>query len=232
MAFYCHYTNGKGELAMEQKTLPSRSSRRATKSKNRLDRVLNYLIAMVCVLIVISAFIIFNDSEKAVPVQEIVKDNERTEQVASDKVKSPEIVSKQQQISSTVDVDKEQSTELVDAPKQLIEKPSNDAIVDRIVIDPNWQPTTTTQTGPHLSSYDENSADWHEKIATLLSTAGLSKEEVIIWSVQNNGGPQSAIGVISTKDRKEKYRISMEWVDNVGWKPVQMEVLKTLEGAY
>ena len=215
---------------MEQKPLPSRSSRRAKKSTSKLNRVLNYLIAVVCVLIVISAFIIFYRPEKVVPVQESAKDTERLEQAVPEKEELPKIDNEEQQLERIAD--QEQSTESLDTLKKVIEKPSNDAKVDRIVIDPNWQPTPTTQTGPHLSSYDENSADWHEKIATLLSTAGLSKEEVIIWSVQNNGGPQSAIGVISTKDRKEKYRISMEWVDGAGWKPVQMEILKTLEGTY
>ncbi len=55
---------------------------------------------------------------------------------------------------------------------------------------------------------------------------------MIIWRMQNNGGPNSSIATVSTNDKSQMYRVSMEWVDNEGWKPVKLEQLNTLEGAY
>ena len=45
--------------------------------------------------------------------------------------------------------------------------------------------------------------------------------------------PRSRFGiVILSNDRSEKYRVNLEWVDNEGWKPVQMDILTTLDFEY
>ncbi len=33
-------------------------------------------------------------------------------------------------------------------------------------------------------------------------------------------------------DQQQKYRVSIEWVANQGWKPVKVEILNEIEGAY
>ena len=35
-----------------------------------------------------------------------------------------------------------------------------------------------------------------------------------------------AIAVVSSMDKTQKYRVSIEWIDEQGWKPVKVEVLK------
>ncbi len=60
----------------------------------------------------------------------------------------------------------------------------------------------------------------------------LPEDALIIWKIKNGGSPQKSIGIVSTKDKVEKYRVYLEWVDEKGWKPVKMDVLNTLDFNY
>ena len=83
-----------------------------------------------------------------------------------------------------------------------------------------------------MSSYNDKSVDWAEKVATVATVTGIDQSNMIIWRMQNNGGPNSSIATVSSNDKSQMYRVSMEWVDNEGWMPVKLEQLNTLEGAY
>ena len=112
---------------------------------------------------------------------------------------------------------------------------SSDPNVAKVITDSSWQPTKTSQKdsgSTHVSSYSEGSADWNEKITTIANTTGLDKKDMIIWYVKNGGGPDTAVGIVSSKDKKKSYRVSMKWIANEGWKPTKLEVLKTYKGAY
>lgn len=245
-------------MDQEHDDMPLRRGRHKIRRKNKkLDRILNYLIALVSILIVISAFIIFYDADGQVNKKEQATNSQSEQQQSTAEDKQPNDEeeptvdtsnAEQQEDASTndtsTDVDEQQQSNETNKTKEENEaantassnevtvSTSSDPLVEKVLVDATWQPTPTTQTGPHLSSYDEKSPDWQEKISTLLTTAGLTEEQAIVWSVKNNGGPQTAIGVISSKDKQQKYRIFIEWVDNKGWKPVKMEILKTLDGAY
>lgn len=99
-------------------------------------------------------------------------------------------------------------------------------------MNPAWEPIGTEQSGEHVSVYKRNSVDWKEKEQALIYATGISAENMIIWKLKNGGSPQKSIGIISTKDKTEKYRVFLEWVDNEGWKPVKMDVLTTLDFNY
>ena len=57
-------------------------------------------------------------------------------------------------------------------------------------------------------------------------------EGLIFWRIENGGGPQKSIGIVSTRDKSEKYRVYLEWVDEKGWQPVKMDILNTLDFDY
>ncbi|MFJ5764836.1 YrrS family protein [Lysinibacillus sp. NPDC093210] len=212
----------------ERKT---RSSRHLQPSRNKkLDKMLNVLIGIVIILIVITATYVFkwqDDEQETVkedPVQE-----QKNDEGEKEPLKEEDVVGKDEQSK-----DEEQPKEEEQQPEQNTaeETTSDDPIVDRVVTDKNWKPTPTTQTGAHVSSYDDQSVDWAEKIATITAVTGITNDNMIVWRLQNNGGANKAIATVSTKDKSEKYRVSMEWIDNEGWLPVKLEQLNTLEGAY
>lgn len=218
----------------ERKT---RSSRHLQPSRNKkLDKMLNVLIGIVIILIVITATYVFkwqDDEQEAVkeePVQEQKNDEgEQEPQKEEDSAENEEQSTDKEQ-STDEDQSKEEEQQLEQNTAE--ETTSDDPIVDRVVTDKNWKPTPTTQTGAHVSSYDDQSVDWAEKIATITAVTGITNDNMIVWRLQNNGGANKAIATVSTKDKSEKYRVSIEWVDNEGWLPVKLEQLNTLDGAY
>lgn len=204
----------------------TRSSRHLQPSHNKkLDKLLNVLIGIVIILIVITAIYVFKwqDDTEEVSKEDVVQE-QKNEDVTKDKPTKEEEVA----------TDKEKPAEEVQQPEQdtAVETTSDNPIVERVVTDKSWKPTPTTQTGEHVSSYDDKSVDWAEKVDTITAVTGISKDNMIIWRLKNNGSANSAIATVSTNDKTEMYRVSMEWIDNEGWLPVKLEQLNTLEGAY
>ena len=211
-----------GDLMSEHKT---RSSRHLQPNPNKkINKWLNLLIGVVVVLIIITTLYIFNwqdNIEEPVKEDPVVTSPEENEEEPSE----GDIVPKEEELA-------EQEEQLQTEQETAVETTSDDPIVDRVITDESWQPTPTTQTGAHVSSYDSKSVDWQEKVATITSVTGIEEDNMIIWRIGNNGGADTAIATVSTKDKTEMYRVSMEWVNNEGWLPVKLEVLNTLEGAY
>lgn len=214
----------------------TRSSRHLQPSRNKkLDKLLNVLIGIVVVLIIITATYVFKWQDDA---EQTAKDEPTQEEKGDNKEEDKE-PTKEDEKDLAVEEDKtsEEEDQLEpEKPQQEQGSPeestSDNPEVEKVITNKNWQPTPTTQTGQHVSSYDSSSVDWSEKVATVTSVTGIDQNNMIIWRMQNNGGPNSSIATVSTKDKSQMYRISMEWVDNEGWLPVKLEQLNTLEGAY
>lgn len=109
---------------------------------------------------------------------------------------------------------------------------SNDPIVKETIINTSWEPVGTKQSGEHVSVYDTNSVDWQEKIDAITYATGLAEKDMYIMHIGNGGGPQKSIGTVQSKDMSKKYRVHLEWIEQDGWKPVKMDILNTVEGAY
>ncbi|CAM5195636.1 hypothetical protein UACE39S_06859 [Ureibacillus acetophenoni] len=116
--------------------------------------------------------------------------------------------------------------------KSVVVQDSDDPLVDQVMFDPNWAVTPTKQTGTHISTYSEGHIDYEEKKVTIRNAVGLEEDNIIYWSIRNNGSNETSISVVSSMDKKEKYRVSIEWIANEGWKPVKVEMLNTIEGTY
>ena len=215
----------------------SENKRRQRQRNNRMDRVLNYLIAIVIVLICISSYMIFftGDKEEVQPDEQngqITNNTESNELNESNETDNSNIDEGDDEQGDKQEEDSSAEVNQDDSSNSAIVSPSTDPIVSEVIVDPNWQPTATAQTGPHTSVFAKGHIDYEEKLATIFSVTSLSEENSILWKITNNGSPDTAIAVISSKDKEQKYRVSIEWVPNEGWKPVKLEKLKTLEGLY
>lgn len=199
--------------------------------KQKADKLLNYLIIFMMLLIASTATIIIKNTQ----ADELARESKVHEKkVEEDKKLQEEKATEEKPTEEKQDVSKEDasvSTKGETDRKTEVTK-SDDPIVEEVIVDKNWKPTKTAQVGPHVSMYQKGTLDWEEKIETLSRTSGLDVDNMIVLRVGNNGGAQNAIGVVTSLDGVEKYRISMEWVDNEGWLPVKMEKLYTTEGAY
>ncbi|MER1956395.1 MAG: YrrS family protein [Solibacillus sp.] len=110
--------------------------------------------------------------------------------------------------------------------------PSADPLVDEVQVNNAWTAYPTEQTGPHESTYEKGHIDYEEKLKAIFSVLDIPQDNSIVLSVKNNGSTTTAIAVVTSMDKQQKYRVSIEWIDGEGWKPTRLEVLNAVEGAY
>ncbi|WP_255452129.1 YrrS family protein [Sporosarcina sp. ANT_H38] len=220
------------------------------KGRNR-NKILNSMIAIVVVLIIIAAGAIFsggksdkepseieetaNDStvnEDVVEVEEDVEEDDKDNAAEDSNSSTEEETSEPSNTTETDQVDESTTGGDSEKPDSVTSSPSDDAIVAETITDTAWKPIGTTQTGDHVSQYDGSSVDWNEKKQALAYATGLPQDSMIFLKIKNGGGPQKSIGIVSSRDSAQKYRVYLEWVDGEGWKPVKMDKLKTLDFDY
>ncbi|WKA60056.1 YrrS family protein [Planococcus shenhongbingii] len=233
----------------EKKPYPSRLNK-----KNRSNSILNMMIGLVFTLVIITgAFIFFDNGEQSAEEPESVQITTDTEQQTSEEGSNTEEADAAEDSEKDSEAEAEKEKEAEEAAKEEKEKAeeaektkegkvtvggtitreaSNDPIVAESIINTSWEPVGTTQKGKHVSVYEKDSIDWKEKIKAITYATGLAEDNMYVMMIKNGGGPQKSIGVVQSKDQSEKYRVHLEWIDGKGWKPVKMDVLKTLEGAY
>lgn len=234
----------------------SRINRKRRTSKS--NQLLNVLIGLVVLLIiVVGAFIIIGpkddkDNDLATDQNEEQSSSNSSDSLESDPVddESIEIVepddeetesSTDQNAGLSADDSNDEDAESDSSTSSEGEEessgtvtivPSEDDFIQESVINTSWKPIGTEQTGVHESKYDKKSVDWVEKQKALAYATGFGVDELIYWKIKNGGSPQKSIGIVSTKDKSEKFRVFLEWVDGQGWQPVKMDKLTTLDFDY
>lgn len=216
----------------EHVTRAQENTRTNRRKEDKMNRTLNYLIALVSVLVVITLGVIFMTGDE----------DEAGEQQAGDALQSenPQTVEQEDEPEDGQATDDERANDVaaeddntVDADEDAaVVNASDDPLVAEVWTSEAWQPYPTAQTGEHRSTFAQGDVDYEEKLHSIFSVVPIEQQESIIWSVKNNGNAKSAIAVISSNDKTQKYRVAIEWIEQQGWKPVQVEVLNTLEGTY
>ena len=189
---------------------------------DKANNYLNYLIALVAILIVGTLWILISgDSESD---KDVAQNNEQME--------TKDNQSKEEQPTEATEDDasneSESANDMTDKTNEV--STSTEPNVAEVQTNPNWEAYPTQQTGEHVSTFKKGDIDYEEKLKAIFSVTDLQQENSFILSVRNNGTAQSAIGVVTSKDKEKKYRVSIEWIDGQGWKPVKLEVLNSLEG--
>jgi hypothetical protein len=232
-------------MAETQRRYSSRTTR--PNKPGKTNKILNALIGLVVVLIVITAgFIFLGDDEKEQAItsngEETNLENETSDNESdnnSDETEDDTEGLTSEEIEPTPE-DEEVSEETAEESAEestttggtVTSTPQDDTLVSETIVNTNWKSIGTTQTGQHTSVYEKGHVDWNEKVKALSYTTGLATDNMIIWRLANGGSPQKSIGIVSSNDKEEKYRVLLQWVDGEGWKPEKMETLRTLEGAY
>lgn len=226
------------------------------KGRNRSNTLLNIMIGLVVLLIIIvgASIIVGNsddDGKESVSGKEEVENAGSAENGSSNEENDSDTAEEGKESSESGSAkgdDEGQSiedgegaggsdsgdgeAEDEEEPGTVTIVPDNDEIIMETVIDTAWQPIGTDQTGVHESKYDGKSVDWNEKKKAISYATGHSEGELIFWKIKNGGGPQKSVGIVSTRDKSKKYRVFLEWVDEKGWQPVQMDILNTLDFEY
>ncbi|MGE6751961.1 YrrS family protein [Rossellomorea sp. NPDC071047] len=221
-------------------------SRLDKRSKKNSNKILNIMIAVVLLLIVVvGATIVMGggdekassgvaDTEskgssnknaekddKSVSLDEDKKSEEKDNGENKDEEKKNDEEKQKDKASDeedTVALEGEEQSEL------KVED-SDEPNVKKTMVHPNWKPIGTEQTGEHVSVYDEGTVDWQEKIKATSYATGIPEENMTVWWMEGNGGPQKSMATVTAKDTKTPYRVYLQWVDGKGWQPTKVQEL-------
>ncbi len=192
---------------------------------------------MILVLVANIVFTGDDSQQTASEEQQTAQTNsdEKSNSTSDDAVTSDEADSKDSDADSESDsatdkdstkeesTDEEKDQKKEDQEKEDQEKEKADQEPGEPNLEGPWEPVGTTQSGPHTSSYDLGSTDWNEKVKAVESVMGLSADEMTIWKIGGNGGPQQSYARVSKAGSgNQVYYIELEWIDGEGWKPVSV----------
>jgi Sec-independent protein translocase protein TatA len=219
------------------------NSRLDRRSKSKSNKVLNIMIAVVVLLIVVVGATILtgNGSDKENASTEVKNEDKNTNENSADRESEQKedenTVSMDEESNSaeSEDKDKKNEEEKEDVPEEKesvalddssakIEE-SSEPNVERTIVHPDWEPVGTQQSGEHVSSYDMGTPDWQEKVKALSYATGIPEDNMTVWYIEGNGGPQKSIGTVTEKGGSTAYRVYLQWTDGQGWQPTKVEEL-------
>ena len=216
----------------EHVTRAQENTRTNRRKEDKMNRTLNYLIALVQGLVVITLSVIFMTGDEEEAGEQQVEDALQSENSQTAR-QEDETEDEQATVDEPMNDVSAEDDSTIDADEDsAVVNASDDPLVAEVWTSDSWQPYPTAQTGEHRSTFAQGDVDYEEKLQSIFSVVPIEQQDSIIWSVKNNGNAKSAIAVISSNDKTQKYRVAIEWIEQQGWKPVQVEVLNTLEGTY
>ncbi|WP_002150799.1 YrrS family protein [Bacillus cereus] len=90
---------------------------------------------------------------------------------------------------------------------------------------PSWKPIGTDQGAKPAMKFKEGTVDWNE-MKKAISYAVDVPEGQLIFDFIGNNGENKAYGNVRDKQSNKKYKVDIDWVENQGWKPVSVQVVK------
>jgi cytoskeletal protein RodZ len=212
----------------------SRFNQRSKRRKTNL--ILNGLIGIVLVLIIVVSGVIFlGNDDKATTEKEQEQSIEASNDVNVEEESSEEVTEgadsemdegDSSSDSSSLSEESSEEASSNDNEETIVTEGGADSNVVRTIVNPNWEPVGTSQTGEHTSVY--SGVDWDEMVSAIEYATGLSEDNMTIKFLGNDGHNKSK-GTVFSKDRTQIYRVSIEWVDGEGWKPTLVEELASIE---
>ncbi|MCP3742596.1 DUF1510 family protein [Rossellomorea sp. BNER] len=224
-----------------------KKSRLDRRSKKKSNMILNLLIGVVILLIVVvgaSIFLTDDSTEKASadkPKQEDTKENDKEDTSKNDKDKEDVNDLETEELDESKDEEKASGSEdeekndqkengdLNTTPEDesgIKEQDSTEPNVEKSIVNSNWKPVGTKQSGEHTSLYEEGTQDWNEKVKALSYATGIPEDNMTVWYIAGNGSPDKSIGTVTTKGGSQAYRVYLQWIDGQGWKPTKLQKLK------
>lgn len=212
----------------------SRFNQRSKRRKTNL--ILNGLIGIVLVLIIVVSGVIFlgNDNkattekeqEQSIEASNDVNEEEESSEEVTEGADSEMDEGDSSSDSSSLSEESSEEASSNDNEETIVTEGGADSNVVRTIVNPNWEPVGTSQTGEHTSVY--SGVDWDEMVSAIEYATGLSEDNMTIKFLGNDGHNKSK-GTVFSKDRTQIYRVSIEWVDGEGWKPTLVEELASIE---
>ncbi len=211
----------------------SRSQYRSKRKKT--NRILNSLIIIVLLLIAVVAYSIFSSGNNKTASK---KSEPKTAKVDSAQTKNTNQKEKSSDSKNLDETSATQDSNTANSTADLNGADNSNAVVtqggsspnvNQTIENPDWKPVGTSQTGQHSTVYDSNSADWQEMLKAISYATGLDQSNMTVWFLgRDRSTADGSVGTVSSKDKQQKYRVYIQWVDGQGWKPTKVEKLSQI----
>ncbi|PGC13693.1 FMN-dependent NADH-azoreductase [Bacillus wiedmannii] len=89
----------------------------------------------------------------------------------------------------------------------------------------SWKPIGTEQGAKPEMKFKEGTVDWSEMKKAISYAVDVPESQLIFDFIGNNGN-NKAYGNVRDKQSDKKYKVDIDWVENQGWKPVSVQVVK------
>lgn len=203
--------------------IPNNSRFQKKQGKRRKGLLLNILLGIVLLTAVTVAYQLFTSSPEQTATKETkTKETKTTSAAQKEKEDTDQLVVKEDDKDSAKE--EEASAQPTEDTKVAVED-QNDPAVQEAYTNPSWQAIGTSQSGPHTTQFDDGTQDWKEMTQAISYAIQVPADTLTIWYLGNNG-PNKAVGTVTAKDTKQKYKVYIEWVDNEGWKPTLVQLMK------
>ncbi|MCQ6360443.1 YrrS family protein [Bacillus cereus] len=90
---------------------------------------------------------------------------------------------------------------------------------------PSWKAIGTEQGAKPAMQFKEGTVDWNEMKKAISYAVDVPESQLIFDFIGNNGN-NKAYGKVRDKQSNKKYKVDIDWVENQGWKPVSVQVVK------
>ncbi|GMR66352.1 MULTISPECIES: YrrS family protein [Bacillus] len=90
---------------------------------------------------------------------------------------------------------------------------------------PSWKPIGTKQGAKPEMKFKEGTVDWNEMKKAISYAIDVPESQLIFDFIGNNGN-NKAYGNVRDKQSNKKYKVDIDWVENQGWKPASVQVVK------
>ncbi|MGG0234414.1 YrrS family protein [Bacillus tropicus] len=90
---------------------------------------------------------------------------------------------------------------------------------------PSWKPIGTKQGAKPEMKFKEGTVDWNEMKKAISYAVDVPESQLIFDFIGNNGN-NKAYGNVRDKQSNIKYKVDIDWVENQGWKPASVQVIK------
>ncbi|MEQ3593646.1 YrrS family protein [Bacillus albus] len=89
----------------------------------------------------------------------------------------------------------------------------------------SWKPIGTVQGAKPEMKFKEGTVDWSEMKKAISYAVDVPESQLTFDFIGNNGN-NKAYGNVRDKQSNKKYKVDIDWVENQGWKPASVQVLK------
>ncbi|ACK97756.1 YrrS family protein [Bacillus cereus] len=90
---------------------------------------------------------------------------------------------------------------------------------------PSWKPIGTEQGAKPEMKFKEGTVDWSEMKKAISYAVDVPESQLIFDFIGNNGN-NKAYGNVRDKQNNKKYKVNIDWVENQGWKPASVQVVR------